>query len=209
MLYVPEAFAERDVDRLHAFVEAHGFATLVSPDASDPCITHLPLLLDRTRGALGSLLGHVARGNPQAQALDACRDVIAVFPGPHAYVSPSWYAAHPAVPTWNYAAVHVRGRTTLVRDEALLAGMLRRLVEHYEGGRERPWRMELPADYQQQMLGGIVGFVIEITAMTGKFKLSQNRSREDRMRVKAALERGEAGERELALLMQDASKADL
>ena len=206
MLYVPDAFAEHDIDRLHAFLDAHGFAALVSPDATDPGITHLPLLLDRARGRFGSLLGHVARGNPHARMLDDGREVIALFQGPHAYVSPSWYEVHPSVPTWNYAAVHVHGRATAIRDRARLAAMLERLVEQYERAREPRWRMRLPDDYLQQMLGGIAGFDIEITRITGKFKLSQNRSRADRLRVIAALVEGGSAERALAALMQDALK---
>lgn len=204
MIYSPAAFREPDRDALHALIEMHGFATLISPDADDPLITHLPLLLDRGRGgAAGMLLGHVARANPHWHRLQERPDALAVFHGPHAYVSPSWYGVHPSVPTWNYAVVHARGRARLIEDAAALEALVRKLVETFENGRPAPWRMRLPADYQQGMLRGIVGFEIEITQLTGKFKLSQNRTPDDRQRVAAALQSGRADEQEVAALMRE------
>jgi transcriptional regulator len=202
MLYLPELFAERDPAALHAFLDDNAFATLISPDPIDPHITHVPLLLERGRGASGALLGHMARANPHWRRLEAQPDVLAVFHGPHAYVSPSWYAAHPSVPTWNYAVVHVHGNARLMHESRDLEALVRRLVERHEGPRPQPWRMELPADYQAGMLQGIVGFEIEITAITGKFKLSQNRPAVDRERVAAALASGSPGEQDVANLMR-------
>ena len=165
-------------------------------------ITHLPLLLDRARGAPGTLIGHVARGNPHWRKLKERPQVLAVFHGPHAYVSPSWYGVHPSVPTWNYAVVHARGRARLIEDPQALEAIVRRLVATFENPRPVPWRMELPEDYQRGMIGGIVGFEIEISQLTGKFKLSQNRTREDRVRVVNALEAGMPHEQEVAALMR-------
>ena len=110
-------FAERDLAALHAFLDDNAFATLISPDPIDPHITHLPLLLERARGDFGTLLGHMARANPHWRRLEAQPGVLAVFHGPHAYVSPSWYAAHPSVPTWNYAVVHVHGNARLMHEQ--------------------------------------------------------------------------------------------
>jgi len=202
MLYVPELFAERDESALHAFVDAYGFALLISPDAQDPPVTHLPLLLDRSRGERGVLLGHVARSNPHWRHMQEHPEVLAIFHGPHAYVSPSWYELHPSVPTWNYATVHAHGTARLMHDAEELEKLVRRLVDQYEGGRPQPWRMELPADYQTQMLRGIVGFEITISRITGKFKLSQNRPATDRTRVIEALRQGDASEQEVATLMR-------
>jgi transcriptional regulator len=202
MLYVPELFAERDESALHAFVDAYGFALLISPDAQDPPVTHLPLLLDRSRGERGVLLGHVARSNPHWRHMQEHPEVLAIFHGPHAYVSPSWYELHPSVPTWNYATVHAHGTARLMHDAEELEKLVRRLVDQYEGGRPQPWRMELPADYQTQMLRGIVGFEITISRITGKFKLSQNRPATDRTRVIEALGQGDASEQEVATLMR-------
>jgi len=202
VIYVPAAFKQSDRDALHALIESFAFATLVSPDAEDPTITHLPLLLDRTRGANGTLIGHVARGNPQWRKMQERPGVLAIFQGPHAYVSPSWYGVHPSVPTWNYAVVHARGSARLVEDATALEAIVRRLVETYENSRAVPWRMALPEDYQRGMIGGIVGFEIEIAELTGKFKLSQNRTLADRQKVVSALQAGSAEEQQVGALMR-------
>jgi transcriptional regulator len=203
MLYVPKAFAVDDVQALHAFMAEHSFATLVSPHAEDPAVTHVPLLLE-PGGRLGTLTGHFARANPHCERLESA-EVLAIFHGPHAYVSPSWYATHPSVPTWNFTTVHARGRARPVREPKALEEIVRKLVAHYEGGRPQPWQMQLPDDYRDQMLQGIVGFHIEITSLTGKFKLSQNRPRADRMRVLEALAQGNPEEQALAHLMRGAA----
>jgi transcriptional regulator len=179
---------------------AHSFATLISPHADDPAVTHVPLLLE-PGGRLGILTGHFARGNPHCALLESS-EALAIFHGPHAYVSPAWYATHPSVPTWNFAAVHARGRARLVHDADALGEIVRKLVAYYESGRRDPWQMQLPDDYRDQMLQGIVGFHIEITGLTGKFKLSQNRPRKDRALVIEALAAGNPPEQELAGLMR-------
>jgi transcriptional regulator len=195
-MYIPTAFRADDRAALYDLIERHGFGTLVTVLDGVPFATHLPFLLDRDRGVL---LGHVARANPHARAL-AGAEALVIFQGPHAYVSPSWYATAPAVPTWNYAAVHVYGTAGLL-DEPRLTDLLERLVGQYESGRERPWTMDLPADYLQKMLRGIVGFEVPLDRVEGKFKLSQNRPAEDRAGVIAALSAGGAEERALAEFM--------
>ena len=202
MIYLPEVFHETDLGALHALIESYSFATLISPDSIEPMITHLPLLLDRGRGAQGTLIGHFARANPHWRALQEQPDTIAVFHGPHAYVSPSWYGVHPSVPTWNYAVVHASGQARLLHEPQALEHITRRLVETFENPRPEPWRMELPQDFHQRMLGAIVGFEIQIARLSGKFKLSQNRSVDDRRRVMTALEAGGGAEQELAALMR-------
>jgi transcriptional regulator len=203
MLYVPGAFAVDDVPALHAFIAAHSFATLISPDAHDPAVTHLPLLL-QPGGPLGTLTGHFARGNPHCERLEGT-PALAIFHGPHAYVSPSLYRTHPSVPTWNFAAVHARGRARMVHDRAGLEAILHAMVEHYEGARAQPWRMDLPEEYREQMLRGIVGFHIEVTSLTGKFKLGQNRPQADRERVHEAFLAGSPDEQAVARLMLGAA----
>jgi len=202
MIYLPDAFHETDREVLHALIDAYSFGMLISPDAQDPVITHLPLLLDRSRGAYGTLIGHVARANPHWRTLEEHPEALAVFHGPHAYVSPSWYGVQPSVPTWNYAVVHAVGRTRLVREPQALECITKQLVDRFESPRAQPWRMQLPEDFQQRMLGGIVGFEIEIARLSGKFKLSQNRSLDDRRRVVTALDGGGAAEQEVAALMR-------
>lgn len=182
-MYIPPHFRVEDRDALFDFIDGHGFATLVSTDAAGvPFATHLPLLLDR---AAGVLLGHVAKGNPQWEMF-AGRESLAIFHGPHAYVSPTWYAVHPAVPTWNYAVVHVYGVPRLLTPEQT-GEVVDRLTRKYEDGRATPWTGEMPADYRRGMLAGIVGFEMPLTRVEGKFKLGQNRSAADRAGTVAGL----------------------
>ncbi len=200
MIHTPAAFEETSEQRLFAFVEAHAFATLVTPDGADPCVTHLPLLL--SRGEAGATLrGHMARGNPHWRKLPAT-EALAIFHGPHAYISPSWYGEHPSVPTWNYAVVHARGPVRLVEDAPWLDAMLGELVQSYESPRAQPWSMDLPSDYHTRMRAGIVGFEMTITDLKGKFKLSQNRSLSDQHRVVDALALGSAEDVALSRLMR-------
>ncbi len=186
-MYVPPIFAVRDTAGLHALIESYSFATLVSTGADGMMSTHVPVLLDRERGPHGTLLVHLARANPHGRAMDG-QDVLAIFLGPHGYISPSWYDTHPSVPTWNYAAVHAYGRARIVDDPARLADIVQRLTVQYESGRAQPWKMAgLPQEYVAGMLRGIVGFEIEIARLEGKHKLSQNRNATDRRNVIAAL----------------------
>lgn len=174
-LYVPPHFRVDDVDELHRFIEHNAFATLVSSGASGLHVSHIPLLPERGPDGKLRLLGHVARGNAQWEALEGASQVLAIFHGPHAYVSPGWYETHPSVPTWNYAVVHAHARARLM-DEAQLHDLLMRLSAAYELSRPKPWRMaELPVDYVATMLKAIVGFELEVERLEGKFKLSQNR----------------------------------
>lgn len=187
-LYVPPAFAEEDLETLHGLIERHPFATLVSVVEGLPFGTHLPMLLDREASARGTLEGHFARANPHWRALDGETPALAIFHGPHAYVSPSGYASAPAVPTWNYVAVHVIGKPHVVTDPSALSAMVDRAVETFERGQREPWRARLPDDYRAKMLKGIVGFRLEIERLEGKLKLSQNKSPADREGVLRALE---------------------
>jgi transcriptional regulator len=199
-LYVPAHFRVDDPEALFAFVERYAFGTLVSSGEAGLHVSHIPFVAERDAAGAVRLLGHVARGNDQWTQLERAREVVAIFQGPHAYISPTAYANHPSVPTWNYAVVHAHGKARLM-DEAELHDLLMRLSATYEAGNARPWKMsELPADYVATMLKAIVGFEIAVGRLEGKFKLSQNRPAEAR-RVAAALEaRGEA---ELARLMRE------
>ena len=186
MIHIPKHFAEHDHTRLQALVRAHNFATLVSAHQGEIQVSHLPFLLD----AEGTMLrAHMARANPQWRTFSPEREVLVIFHGPHHYVSPAWYAAHPSVPTWNYAMVHAQGRPTLIEDRERLAVLVRELVTRHEAASPEPWKMDLPPDYQDKMLSAIVGFEIEITRLDGKFKLSQNRPGGDQPLVIEALER--------------------
>lgn len=203
-MYIPSAFEQQDRTKLATFMEQHSFATLVtqSPEGV-PFASHIPLLLEKDSEMSWRLVGHLARANPQAQQFQSGREVLAVFHGPHAYISPRWYQAKPAVPTWNYAAVHAYGAVKVITDEARLMELVRKTVSFYEGDGPEAWDGELPPEYFSKMLRGIVGFEIEISRLEGKFKLGQNRSVEDMAGVYNALQNSKQPEdRLLAELMQ-------
>ena len=188
-MYVPRHFDASDVAWCHALIRREPFAILVGVDeAGAPFATHLPVLLDEAPAPFGTLLGHVARPNPQWRLFAPDRPVLVVFPGPHAYVSPSWYEQHPAVPTWNYVAVHAYGVPRITEDPARVRAFLERLVGTFEDGRPAPWRMDDLSDtYLAGMMRGIVAFEIPIDRLEGKAKLSQNRGSADQARVRGAL----------------------
>lgn len=172
-MYVPEHFEFQGRDELARFIDRHRFGLLLSASTDGLHATHVPFLLDGER-----LLCHLARANPHNARLAVDGAVLAVFQGPHSYISPTWYES-PGVPTWNYAAVHVRGRATAVGDRALLAGSLERLAALEERALPNAW---IP-DYDPGMLAGVVGYEIRIESTQGKLKMSQNRSRTDRARI--------------------------
>ena len=187
-MYIPKAFEVSDRAVLDAFIDNNSFATLVSAVDGTLFATHLPLILDRAQSPQGILLGHVAGANPHWRGFDGQHEALAIFHGPHAYISPRWYATSPAVPTWNYAAVHVYGVPHVVEDHAWLSDLVDRLITIYEAGMPQPWPGVLPADFKANLLKAIVGFVLDITRVEGKFKLSQNRPLEDQLGVVRHLE---------------------
>jgi transcriptional regulator len=202
-MYVPASFAETDTSKLHDFMRRESFAILTSRNADGLIASHLPLILDPEPGPHGRLLGHMARANPQWRAVEG--EVMAVFSGPHAYVSPSWYQEGGTVPTWNYVAVHAHGRFQLIEDPDELLGILRRSVGVYEGSRPEPWPFDESAPHVSTMLKAIVGFQIEITRLEGKWKLSQNHSVERRRRVARALaDRPDDDSQAIAALIEEA-----
>ena len=184
-MYIPTAFAESDTTKLHDFIEQHSFGLLVSQVDDAPFATHLPFLLDRTGNTLTC---HVARANPHWQHV-AGQSVLAIFSGPHVYVSPTWYQSEQVVPTWNYAAVHVYGRAQVVEDEDALRKIVQEMVRVYEQSMPKPWSFDGSTTYAKRMLAQIVGIRITIERIEGKFKLNQNQPEERRYKVANALER--------------------
>lgn len=190
-MYTPPAFRVDDRDWMHGFVEANDFGLLVT--AQPLMVSHLPFHLVRGEGgAPDRLLCHLARANPQWQAFrEPGAEALAVFRGPHAYVSSAWYGVHPAVPTWNYDAVQARGRATLIEDTDEIAVQMRALAFRYEP--DPGFDMDAqPARYMEGMFKALVGVSIEVAEWTAKRKQSQNRPLADRVAVAAQLEaRGE------------------
>lgn len=179
-MYVPHHFREERLDVLHAIIEENSFGTLVSSTPEGLVATHIPFLLDRSSGRLGTLRAHVARANTHWTYL-AAREALAMFLGAHAYVSPSWYASTDRVPTWNYVAVHAYGTPRLIEDAGVLRQLVEETVSRYESGFERPWKTSSVDDRTLDgLLRGIVGFEIPIERIDGKRKLGQNRSIADR-----------------------------
>jgi transcriptional regulator len=165
--------------------------------------SHIPFLVERD-GSVLHLHGHLARPNPQVGDLARAGEVLTLFHGPHAYVSPRWYTAGPSVPTWNYVDVHAYGTVRLVDDDNWLRRFLHRLSERHEARNPDPWRMQdLPEAYLQGMLKGIIGLDITVARLEGKYKLSQNRPVADRPGIIAALEaQGDADAGAVARLMR-------
>jgi len=188
-MYQPRLFREEDPARLHELIDARSFGTLLAVGpGGEPEISHLPFLLDRDVGRFGRLRVHVARANPIWEIAMSAGRLTAIFAGPHAYVSPSWYEAPTEqVPTWNYAVVHAHGTPTEMNRDQLIE-LLDDLVAVNERGSTTPWNTGLLIpSLRDELLLEIVGLSVEITKLEGKFKLSQNRSAADRERVVAAL----------------------
>jgi transcriptional regulator len=201
-LYTPNSFKVDDPEVLRSFIAQHSFGTLVTFDGQAPHATHLPMMLSGPAAEGGLLVFHMARANPQWRHFESATEVLAIFTGPHSYVSPVWYAGSPNVPTWNYTAVHIYGRAKIVADQHRFAQLLSELVEFYEAPRENRWNYDIPADYREQMMKAIVGVELTITRVEGKFKLSQNRP-EEIANVQAALASSRlTADREVAEMMR-------
>jgi len=186
-LYVPRPFGAANRVAIARLVHDHPFATLVTPAAPEPHVSHVPLIWVGDCEPYGTLLGHFARANPHVEVA-AGVESIAIFHGPHAYVSPSWYAdPAAAVPTWNYAVVHAHGALELAREPAETRAILDLLIHRFESGRDAPWTPGLGPAQMKAMVSAIIGFRIRIKRIDAKFKLSQNRTPDDRARVASAL----------------------
>jgi transcriptional regulator len=204
-VYVPEHFRETRIDVLQAFVRRHPLATLVALTAQGLTANHVPLRAQLV-GEGGVLRGHVARANSLWRELKPGAEVLAIFTGADSYISPTWYPSKReegrVVPTWNYATVHVNGRIRFIDDASWLRGFVEALTDEHEQGRTERWHVgDAPADYIEAMLRAIVGFEINVSKITGKFKGSQNRPAADRAAVDAALRAAGRGAAELAELV--------
>ena len=208
MVYLPPVFTEARPEVLVAHIEEHNFGLLVSHGAEGLVASHIPFLVERDGERL-RLLGHLARQNPQTDDLGRGGEVLVIFSGPHAYISPRWYHDGPAVPTWNYVDVHAYGLVRPIEDGDWLRRLLCRLSDQHEAGSPAPWRMEdLPDTYLAGMIKGIIGFEIAVERLEGKYKLSQNRPAVDRPRIITALECGaDADAQAVARLMRSREPA--
>lgn len=179
-LYIPQAHLVKDRKFLHDFMDEYSFVDLVTATPTIR-ITHIPVILDRTRGEYGTICGHISRQNPQSRTFDGQQAAVIVFRGPHSYISPTWYAKTEAVPTWNFAVVHASGKLKAVTDKKPLHDLLAKLInkfEHYDKSKYDFAR--LPDSYKYGLMAGIIGFEMEIELIEGKFKLGQERSESDK-----------------------------
>jgi transcriptional regulator len=205
-MYIPPAFKDDDIDRIRAIIRDARLATLVTATPDGPVATPMPLFLDDSEGENGVLYGHLARANPQWK-LPALGEALAIFDGPEAYVTPSWYATKQetgkVVPTWNYIAVHAYGPVEFFEEPERLLEAVTRLTSKHEGVRAKPWAVaDAPADFIASQLRGIVGVRIPVTRFEGKRKMSQNRPEADRVGVAAGLAASESPQdREVAPLI--------
>lgn len=184
-MYVPEHFSEKDPATLYDWIERWSFGTLITSHRGRLEASQIPFLLDRAKN---QLLGHVAKANKHWMSLINAEDVLVQFSGPHAYVSPAWYSQPDGVPTWNYLSVQVRGKAELVKTDNDAIDLLRRLTNVNEALYGPGWRIEdLSADHLKAMSQAIVCFRIQISTIEGKAKLSQNRSKMDRVGVSREL----------------------
>ena len=201
IMYNPPQFVLQDFPQILQLISAQPLALLIGPDAAGKSfVTHVPLTAQQDEQ--GWLLeGHMAQANPHWQWLSAQSEVLAVFNGPSAYVSPQHYEHERNVPTWNYLAVHVYGDLELVQEAEAKDALLKRLIAQHDPGYAAQWR-GLPSDYQGRMLSAIVGFRLRVTRCEAKAKLSQNRSAVERASIQAQYREGSGNERELALWME-------
>jgi len=208
-LYLPPHFKQAESEAIHRAIGAARLATLVTMGSHGLEASHVPILLDVTAGAPSAIRGHLARANAQWRRADPAVPALAVLLGPDAYVSPSWYATKKetgkVVPTWNYVAVHAYGRVEFFQDSERLRAIVTQLTARLEGRRREPWAVsDAPADYIEAQLKAIVGFRLEIDRLEGKWKLSQNRTAEDRRGVVEGLKaEGGAPEAAVARLMEE------
>ncbi|WP_439860390.1 FMN-binding negative transcriptional regulator [Pseudomonas sp. MBLB4136] len=191
-MFTPSIHRQNDLPTLHQQIAASGLATMVSQGPNALQASHLPLLLEPGEGEFGTLYGHFARANPQWRDLAGGAEVLAIFQGPDAYVSPDWYPSkaehHKSVPTWNYIAVHAQGRAEVFDDGERLLQLVSRLSDRHEAGRAKPWAVsDAPRDYIDAMLRAIVGFALPIRRLDGQWKLSQNRDAADQAGVREGL----------------------
>jgi len=184
-MYIPDPNRVDDPAEIRAFIHAFGFATLITQNDGIPCASHLPVLLDEGAGSKGELLGHMARANGQWRHFRSDQEVLCIFLGPHAYISPSWYASRLAVPTWNYTTVHVYGVPRVIDDPTALRKIVVDVTSKYESKIGSPTRLQ--NDLVTSMLEATVGFSIRITRIEARFKLGQNRTKEDRETMLSAL----------------------
>jgi transcriptional regulator len=213
-MYIPAHYQESDIAVLHALIKAHPLGAWVTQADDALVVNHIPFLLDESRGAFGTLVGHVARPNAVWQQFSRRVPSVVIFQGESSYVSPSWYPTTretgKAVPTWNYAVVHAHGIPALFDERDRLLAHVTALTSTHESSFDIPWRVsDAPPAFIEAMLKGIVGIEIPVTSLVGKWKASQNRPEADRRAVVEALQKkGDEPSRAMAALIRRSLVSD-
>lgn len=211
-MYIPKQFEEQRVDVMHELIRAYPLATLVTHSARGLNANHIPLVLSTMPTPFGTLRGHVARANPVVNDFRDAADVLAVFHGPDAYITPSWYATKQetgkVVPTWNYAVVHASGKVRVIDDAIWLRSQLEALTAHNEASFPAAWAVaDAPYEFTEKLIGQIIGFEIVITSLSGKWKISQNQPPKNQASVISGLQStGSEVATAMALLVETAMK---
>ncbi len=187
-MYIPSYYKENDEQKLIEFMQAYHFATLISTKDSNICATHLPFVIEK-RGEKLILVCHMAKANPQWEAFTQ-NEVLVIFQGPHAYISPTHYEKQQNVPTWNYIAVHATGKTKIISEPTEVIALMEKTINHFEKGFYEQWK-NLSPEYVNGMLKAIIGFEIEVTKLEGKFKLSQNKTKNEQQNIVESLGKSE------------------
>lgn len=210
-MYIPRANEEKRVPVMHRLIKAHPLAALVTMGSTGLFASHIPMVLEDDGSEFGILKGHVSRANTQWKDFTPSVDALAIFAGPHHYISASWYPGKyedgEEVPTWNYAVVHASGSLTLREDALWLMAHLVSLTDEHESRSAIPWKVsDAPEEFVQTQLKGIIGFELPIRRLEGKWKVSQNRNERDRSAVAQSLdELGTSESRAMKKLVERAS----
>ncbi|MBU2647655.1 FMN-binding negative transcriptional regulator [bacterium] len=183
-MYPPEYYLERDPEKIYRVMETVRFATMISRTEDDIIVTHIPLILDRHRGKSGVLIGHMDRNNPHTTYLSDAK-VLVIFQGPNAYISPNVFESS-QLPTWNYIAVHVKGRMVITESADAVMDSMIKMAGILETG-PNPYVLDKANAKMQHLINHVIGFEIEILEMTGRFKLSQNKHSVDRLLARETL----------------------
>jgi len=187
-MYIPPYYREKDEQKLIGFMQAHNFANLVSSVKNVPMATHLPFVIEKREDKL-FLVAHMAKANPQWESFTE-NELLIIFQGPHAYVSPAYYEKQQNVPTWNYIAVHAYGKAKIIDKEEDVMSLMERTIHTFEKGFYEQWK-SLSPEYVSGMLKAIVAFEIEVSKLDGKFKLSQNKTKNEQSTIITAFEKND------------------
>jgi len=202
-MYIPPYFKMDDPEAIQRVVRENGFATLITASPDGLKATHIPLLFTPSPGQ-GVIAGHMARANDHLLALAGDAESLAIFQGPDAYISPEWYETTPAVPTWNFAIVHMRGPVELIDDVEWLSAHVDQMVKFHESRALDHAPSSPDPELKASLIGGIVGFQMRVTSIEAKFKLNQNRSDADRLAVADTLDAsGNQTDSDVAALMRE------